>query len=162
MLSVVILHSQLISLTNTETIVRAHEEMHTQHAIFVPVKIDAPMKASAASGIAVYSSHGLTYVAVANFYGESRLFELDPSQPGLGPKQVQSFATAAAHDWEAFELPGGVVQFVAAEYDAERSLIFELGQANATLPSRATPLIGWPSCSDHDTVGLQRAAEVSH
>ena len=75
---------------------------------------------SAASGIAVSHSNSQTYLALANFYGERTLYQLDMSRPGLAPKQVQSFVMAAAHDWEAITLPGGITHLVASEYDADR------------------------------------------
>jgi hypothetical protein len=118
----------------------------------VPVRLDAPLASSAASGLAAVS-HGSTWLlAVANFYGSSSLYELDSTTRGLAPRLVQSFATKAAHDWEALSLPDGQVQLVAAEYDAARSLVFELNASSSPLTGSPAPrpLAGWPDCADTD------------
>ena len=50
---------------------------------------------------------------------------------------MQSFSTKAAHDWEVVALPGGRLQLVAAEYDATRSLVYELNATGTTLKRRS-------------------------
>lgn len=112
---------------------------------FRPVLVDAPLSSSAASGLAVHQTtpDGRALIAVANFYGTSSLYEVDARQRGLAPRQCQQFATKAAHDWTTLTLLNGRVQFVAAEYDALATLVYEL---NVTRPR---PLADWPDC--HDT-----------
>ena len=110
---------------------------------FARVALDVPMASSAASGLAVLVRPGSTLLALANFYGKSTLYELDD---GLRARRVQSFATAAAHDMEVAELPGGVTQFVCAEYDSKQgSLVFQLQERGAIPPAA---LAGWPHCTD--------------
>ena len=100
---------------------------------FARVALDVPMASSAASGLAVLVRPGSTLLALANFYGKSTLYELDD---GLRARRVQSFATAAAHDMEVAELPGGVTQFVCAEYDSKQgSLVFQLQERGAIPPA---------------------------
>lgn len=122
--------------------------MPCQHR-FVPVQIAAPMPTSAASGLVVVPGNGIHhwFLAVANFYGFSTLFSLDTSDPHLAPQKVQQFATKAAHDWEAWTLPDGRWQVAAAEYDAERSLVYEFVNASGRT---SRPLVPWPSCADSD------------
>ena len=110
---------------------------------FARVALDVPMASSAASGLAVLVRPESTLLALANFYGKSTLYELDD---GLRARRVQSFATAAAHDMEVVELPGGVTQFVCAEYDSKQgSLVFQLQERGAVPPAA---LAGWPHCTD--------------
>ena len=116
---------------------------------FSPVPLSEPLFSSAASGLAVVAADDKWLLAVANFYGSSSLFALDPRAPGLSPRLVQQFATRAAHDWEVLSLPGGRLQLVGAEYDAPRSLVYEINASQpANVPSRQ--LEGWPTCVDSD------------
>ena len=106
----------------------------------------------ATSGLAVASINGShdrgSWLAVANFYGESELHALNPGAPSLGPpRRVQSFATKAAHDFEVLTTPNGRTQLVAAEYDATRSLVYEPSDATA---AATAALAGWPECNDSD------------
>ena len=131
------------------------------------------MPTSAASGLTVArlnDSHCL--LAVANFYGDSYVYQIDTRRAGLEPRLVQSVATRAAHDWEAIELvdDGGVprTQLVSAEYDAARSLVYELnvstaaasavGDRRAQSRRRLAALAGWPACVDENDACTSWAA----
>ena len=130
---------------------------------FVRRLLDGPgIPALAASGIAVlpgYPSAERAILAVANFWGESSLYELDGASLGLAPRLVQQFATKSAHDWEVIHgaADGGGSRdavLVAAEYEAERSLVYAInrssgidGQGGGRAPR---PLGGWPACADTD------------
>ena len=120
---------------------------------FVPVENGAELPSSAAAGLAVVPAGSTSrwFVALANFYGRSSLFEIDRSgthRPSrLAAKLRQRLATRAAHDWEAVHLPGGRIQLVATEYDAPYSLVYELNESHTGMPP-PRPLDGWPECAD--------------
>jgi hypothetical protein len=118
---------------------------------FQPVRLDSRIVSSAASGLAILPAPDSNkhFLAVANFYGSSSLYELNADAAGLAPRFMQSFSTKAAHDWEVVALPGGRLQLVAAEYDATRSLVYELNATGTTLKP-PEPLPGWPDCGDTD------------
>ena len=71
---------------------------------FVRRTLDGPgIPALAASGLAIlpgYPRAEMAILAVANFWGESSLYELDGASLGLAPRLVQQLATKSAHDWE--------------------------------------------------------------
>ena len=107
----------------------------------------------AISGLAIAPAVGPAneddwFLAVANYYGESELFQLDARAENLDPRSVQRFATKAAHDWESAALPGGRVQLIAAEYDNSHSFVYERHTPGAMESARA--LASWPECQDSD------------
>ena len=118
---------------------------------FAKVVLDAPIMANAASGLAIArssESSSQALLAVANFYGESYAYALDTSVPGLAPRHVQSFGTKACHDWEAVTTPSGATHLIGAEYDAERSLVYQINDSALTGLPPPRVLEGWPTCSD--------------
>ena len=116
---------------------------------FVPVENGAELPSSAAAGLAVVPAGSTSrwFVALANFYGRSSLFEIDRSgthRPSrLAAKLRQRLATRAAHDWEAVHLPGGRIQLVATEYDAPYSLVYELNESHTGMPP---PVMKFSAC----------------
>ena len=135
---------------------------------FVKVRLDRDMQGMAASGLAavVDDKTSTTYLAVANFWGDSLLFALNTTRQGLAPRLVQRFATKAAHDWEAIQIENQGSMLIAAEYDSERSLVYMFrdrdgvdggvdggsedagGGGVSRTRSSMGALEGWPACTD--------------
>lgn len=85
----------------------------------------ASFPSQAASGIAAFEdAAGLTYVAVANYYGRSELFAFDAGSGAM--RRVQHFLTTQAHDWEAVRLPDGSTQLLLSEYGGDTSVVYQV------------------------------------
>jgi hypothetical protein len=128
----------------------SHHRPSLESSRFVTVALDSPVATLAASGLAtVLTTGGTVLLAIANFWGESVVYELDCVHQGLAPRLVQRVATKAAHDWEAVRLEGEPPILVAAEYEASRSLVYILNASHGRRSSNnLTALGGWPNCRD--------------
>ena len=114
-------------------------------ASFVRLSLDAPIMGSAASGLGVLAGVSTTFLAVANFWGESSLYSLDATSDGLRPRLEQRFATKAAHDWEVVpHAREDATLWFASEYDSDHSYVYAFNRSWDGWRE------DWPKCADGD------------
>ena len=105
----------------------------------------AELDSDAASGLAAFmDAEGTSYVAIANYYGDSALYEFQPISNSL--RKLQTFLSAQAHDWEVVRLADGSTQLFLAETGADRSYIYQLNDSAAS--ARALPDKPVYACAD--------------